>query len=152
MTVFAYLFYMQFSSVQFSPSVVSDFLRPHALQHARPPFPSPTPGVYPNSCPFSWWWYSTISSSVIPFFCCPQSFPALGSFPMSSSHQVAKVLEFQLQHQSLQWTPRTDLLRMDWLDLLAAQGILKSLLQHHSSKASILWCSVFFIAQLSHQY
>ena len=72
---------------------------------------------------------------------------------VSSLHQVAKVLEFQLQHQSFQWTPRTDLLfRMDWLDLLAVQGTLKSLLQHHSSKASILWNSAFFIVQLSHPY
>ena len=71
---------------------------------------------------------------------------------VSSSHQVAQVLEFQLQHQSFQWTPRTDLLWMDWLDLLAVQGTLKSLLQHHSSKASILRCSTFFIVQLSHPY
>ena len=69
---------------------------------------------------------------------------------VSSSHQVARVLEFQLQHQSFQWTPRTDLLRMDWLDLLAVQGTLKSLLQHHSSEASVLWHSAFFIVQLSH--
>ena len=71
---------------------------------------------------------------------------------VSSSHQVAKVLEFQLQHQSYQWTPRTVSFRMDWLDLLAVQGTLKSLLQHHSSKASILLCSAFFIVQLSHPY
>ena len=69
---------------------------------------------------------------------------------VSSLHEVVKVLEFQLQHQSFQWTPRTDL--MDWLDLLAVQGTLKSLLQHHSSKASILWPSAFFIVQLSHPY
>ena len=71
---------------------------------------------------------------------------------VSSSHQVAKVLEFQLQHHSFQRTPRTDLFRMDWLDLLAVQGTLKSLLQHHSSKASILQCSAFFIVQCSHPY
>ena len=71
---------------------------------------------------------------------------------VSSSHQVAKVFEFQLQHQSFQWTLRTDLFKMDWLDLLAVQGTLKSLLQHHSSKASILWCSAFFMVQLSHPY
>ena len=71
---------------------------------------------------------------------------------VSSSHQVAKVLEFQLQHQSFQWTPRTDFLRMDWLDLLAIQGTLKSLLQHHSSKASILRRSAFFMVQFSHPY
>ena len=70
---------------------------------------------------------------------------------VSSSHQVAKVLEFQLQHQSLQWTPRTSF-RMDWLDLLAVQGTLKSLPQHHSSNISILWHSAFFIVQLSHPY
>ena len=68
----------------------------------------------------------------------------------SSSHQMAKVLEFQLQHLSFQWTLRTDPFKMDWLDLLAIQGTLKSLLQHHSSKASILQCSAFFIVQLSH--
>ena len=71
---------------------------------------------------------------------------------VSSSHQVAKVLEFQLQHQSFQWTLWTDLLRMDWLDLLAVQGTLKSLLQHHSSETSILWRSAFFIVQLSYPY
>ena len=71
---------------------------------------------------------------------------------VSSSYQVAKVLEFQLQHQSFQWTPRTDLFRMDWLDIPAAQGTLKSLLQHHSSKASILQLSAFFMVQLSHPY
>ena len=69
---------------------------------------------------------------------------------VSSSHEVAKVLEFQLQHQSFQWTSRT--FRIDWLDLLAVQGTLKSLLQHHSSKASILQCSAFFTVQLSHPY
>ena len=71
---------------------------------------------------------------------------------VSSSHQVAKVLGFQLQHQSFQWMFRTDFFRMDWLDLLAVQGTLKSLLQLHSSKASILRCSAFFIVQLSHSY
>ena len=69
---------------------------------------------------------------------------------VSSLHQVAKVLEFQLHHQSFQWIFRAD--RMGWLDLLAVQGTVKSLLQHHSSKASILQCSAFFIIQLSHLY
>ena len=68
---------------QFSRSVVSDSLWPHELQHTRPPSPSPTPGVYSNSCPLSWWRHPTISFSVVPFSSCPQSFPALGSFPMS---------------------------------------------------------------------
>ena len=71
------------SSVQFSYSVMSSSLRPHGPQHTRPPCPSPTPGVYPNSCPLRWWCHPTISSSVIPFFSCPQSFPASGSFQMS---------------------------------------------------------------------
>ena len=70
-------------SVQFSCSVVSDSLRPHEPQHARPPCPSLTPGVHPNSCPSSRWCHSTISSSVVPFSSCPQSFPASGSFQMS---------------------------------------------------------------------
>ena len=71
------------SSIQFSRSVVSHSLRPHGLQHTRPPCPSPMPRVYPNSCPLSWWCHPTISSSVVPFSSCPQSFPASGSFPMS---------------------------------------------------------------------
>jgi len=71
------------SSVQFSRSVMSDSLQPHELQHTRPPCPSPTPRVYPNSCPLSWWCHPTISSSVVPFSSCPQSFPASESFQMS---------------------------------------------------------------------
>ena len=71
------------SSVQFSISVMSNSLRPHGLQHARPPCPSPTPRVYTNSCPLSRWCHPAISSSVIPFSSCPQSLPASGSFPMS---------------------------------------------------------------------
>ena len=89
-------------------------LRPHGLQHTTPPCPSPTPGAYSNSCPQSWLCHPTVSSSVIPFSSCLQSFPASGSLRrVSSSHQVAKVLE--LQHQSFQWTFRTDLLS-DGLD------------------------------------
>ena len=71
------------SSVQFSHSFMSDSLWPHEPEHARPPCPSPIPRVYPNSCPLSPWCHLTISSSVIPFSSCPQSFPASGSFPMS---------------------------------------------------------------------
>ena len=74
---------MMFSSVQFSHSVMSDSLRPHGPQHARPPCPSPTPGVHPNPCPSSQWCHPIISSSVIPFSSCRQYFPASGSFPMS---------------------------------------------------------------------
>ena len=72
-----------FSSIQFSHSVVSDSLWPHESQHTRPPCPSPTPGIYPNPYPLSWWCHPAISSSVIPFYSCPQSLPASGSFPMS---------------------------------------------------------------------
>ena len=138
-------------SVQFSCSVVSDSLRPHELQHSRPPCPSPTPGAHPNPCPSSWWCHTTISSSVVPF---P---PALNLSQhqspfqwVSSSHQVAKILQLQLQHQSLQWMTRVDTFRIDWFDLLAVQGTLKSLLQHDSSKASIFQCSAFCMVQLSY--
>ena len=82
LVIWTYLMY-QFSPVQFSRSVVSDSLRPHESQHARPPCPSPTPGVYSNSCPSSWWCHLAISSSVVPFSSCPQSLPASGSFPVS---------------------------------------------------------------------
>ena len=70
-------------SVQFSCSVMSNSLQPHELQHIRPPCPSPTPGIYPNSCPSSRWCHPTISSSVVPFSSCLQSFPVSGSFPVS---------------------------------------------------------------------
>ena len=96
--------------VQFSTSAISDSLRSHGLQHARPPCPSPTPGVYPNSWPLSRWCHPTTSSSVIPFSSHLQSFPASGSFQMSQFFtSVGKVLEFQFQHQSFQGTFRTDL-------------------------------------------
>ena len=104
---------VQFSSVQSSRSVMSDSLRPHESQHARPPCPSPTPGVYSNSCLSSQWCHPAITSSVALFSSCPSN-PSKhqGLFQwVSSLHEVAKVLEFQLQHQSFQWTPRTDLLQ-----------------------------------------
>ena len=98
-------------SAQFSRSPVSDSLRPHGLHHARPPCPSPTPRVYINSCSWSQWCHPTTSSLLSP---CPPAFNLSqhqGLFKRgSSSHQVAKVLKFQLQHQSFQWTPRTDFL------------------------------------------
>ena len=89
---------------------------------------------------------SVMSSSHL-IFCCPlllppPILPSIRVFSNESTlHEVAKVLEFQLQHKSFQWTPRTDLFKMDWLDLLVIQGTPKSLIQHHSSKASVLWCS-----------
>ena len=100
-----------FSSVQFSCSVVSDSLQPHESQHTRPPCPSLTPGVHSNSCPFSWWCHPTTSSSIVPS---PPAFNLSQHQDLfqwvSSSHRVAKVLEFQLQHQSFQWIFRTDFL------------------------------------------
>ena len=100
------------NSVQFSRSVVSDSLRPHELQHARPPYPSPTPGVYSNSCPLSWWCHPTTSSSVVPFSSCPQSFPA------SESYQMSQL--FILGGQSIEFSASTSVLPMntqDWSPL-----------------------------------
>ena len=91
------IFEMDWHSVQFSHSVMFDSLRPHELQHARPPCPSPTPRVYSNSHPSGQWCHPAISSSVVPFSSSPQSLPASESFPMSQLlHEMAKVLEFQL--------------------------------------------------------
>ena len=131
-------------------SVMADSLQPHGLQHSRLPCPSLSPRVCSNPCPLSLWGHPTISSFVVPFFC-PQSSQHQGVFQwVGSSHQVAKVLELQLQHQSFQWFPtqiNSGLIsfRIDWFNLLAVQGTLKSLLQHHNSKATILWCSAFFM-------
>ena len=98
-----------FCSVHVSHSVMSNSLLPHGLQHTRPPCPPPTPGACSNSCPSSWCCYPTISSFVVPFSFCLQSFPASRSFPMSQFFESgAKDLEVQLQHQSFQWIFRTD--------------------------------------------
>ena len=138
----------------FIRSVVSDSLQPHGLQHARLPCPSPTPGAYSNSCPLSWWCYQTISSSVIPFSSCLQSFPESGSFPMSwlfaSGAQSIGSLSFSIC-PSNEYSGLISF-RIDWFDLLAVKGTLQSLLQHHSSKASILWRPAFFMVQLSYPY
>ena len=106
------LIYIKLKTVaQFSHSVMSDSLWPHGLQYARPSCPSPTPGAYSNTCPLSWWCHPTISSSVVPFSSCLKSVPHQGLFKwVCSSHQVAKVLAFQLQHQSFKWVFRTDFL------------------------------------------
>ena len=141
-------------SVQFSCSVVSNSLQPHGLQHTRPPCLSPTPGVYPNSSPLSQWCHPTISSFLVPFSSRLQSFPVSGSFPMSqffpSGSQSVGSFSFNIspsnEHSGL------ISFKMDWLDLLAVQGTLKRLFQHHSSEASILRCSAFFTVQLSHAY
>ena len=142
-----------FSSVKFGHSVTSDSLWPRGLQHTRPPYLSPIPGTCSNSCPSSWWHHPTSSSSVIPFSCF-QSFPASGSFPMSqfftSGGQNIRASSFCIS-PSNEYSGLISF-RIDWFDLLAFQGTLKSLLQHHSSKPSILWCSAFFMVQLSHPY
>ena len=141
-------------SVQFSSSVESDSLWHHGLQHARLPCPSPTLRAYLNSCPLSRWCYPTTSSSVVPFYYSLQSFPAPGSFQMSqfftSGGQSIGVFSFNISPSNEH--PGLMSFRMDWLDLLAVQGTLKSPLEHHSSKASILQHSAFFIVQLSHPY
>ena len=123
------------------------------LQHARLHCPPPTPGASSNSCPSSWWCHPTVSSSVVPFSSHLQSFPASESFQISqffASHG-------QSIGVSASASPANEYsglisFRMDWLDLLFIQGTLKSLLQHHSSKASIFLHSAFFIGQLSHPY
>ena len=139
---------------QFSLSVMSNSSQPHGLQHAKLPCPSPTPWACSNSCLWSRWCHPTISSSFVPFSSCPQSFPASGSFPVSQLFKSgdqstgvsasASVLPLSIQG----WFP----LGLTWFDLLAVQGTLKSLLQHHNSKASILRHSAFFTVQLSPPY
>ena len=96
----------------FSCQAVFNSLQPHGLEYARPHCPSPSPRVCPSSCSPKWWCHPTISSSVVPFSFCLWSFPALESFQwVCFSHQVAEVLELQLQHQSFQWIFRTDFLQ-----------------------------------------
>ena len=130
---------------------MSNSLWSHGPQHTRLPCPSPTPGVYPNSCPLSRWCHPTISSSVVPFFSCLQSFPASGSFQMRSALRIRwpKYWSFSFNISPSNEYSGLISFRMDWLDLLAVQGTFKSLLQCHRSKASILH-SAFFIVQLSH--
>ena len=122
------------SSIQFSHSVVSDSLQPHESQHARPPCPSPTPGAHSNSCPSSRWCHPAISSSVVSFSSCPQSLTASGSFPMSQlCMRWPKYWSFSFSISPSKEHPGLISFRMDWLDLLAVQGTLQSLLQCHSS-------------------
>ena len=100
---------------------MSNALQPHGLQHTRLPCPPPIPRACSNSYPLSWWCHPTISSFVVSFSSCLQSFPASGSFQwVNSSHQVAKVLELQLQHQSFQWIFKTDFL--NWPSFFKSWG------------------------------
>ena len=141
------------SSVQFIRSVVSDSLWPHGLQHARPPCPSPTPRACSDSCPSSWWCHPTISSSVVPSPPAFNLFQHQGLFQwVSSSHQVAKVLEFQLQHQSFQWIFRTGFL--GWTHWISLQSKKLSIVFSNTTvqKHQFLGTQFFFIVQLSHPY
>ena len=142
------------ASVQFSCSAVSDSLWPHGLQHARLPCPSPTPRACPNSCASSGWCHPTISSSSHPLLLPPSIFSSLRVF---SSESVLHIRWPEYWSFSFSISPSNEYsglisFRTDWLDLFAVQGTLKSLLQHYSSKASILWHSAFFIVQLSQPY
>ena len=137
---------------QLSHSVMSDSLWPHGLQHARLPCPSPTPGAYSNSCPLSQWCHPAISSSVIPFFSHLQSFIRVFSNESVLHIRWPKYWSFNFSISPSNEHPDLISFRRDWLDLPAVQGTFKSHLQHHSLKASILWCSAFFIVQLSHPY
>ena len=132
---------------------MSNCLWPHEPQHTRPPCPSPTSRVHLNPYPLSRWCHPTISSSVVPFSSCPQSFPASGSFQTSqlfaSGGQNIGVSASQsvLPMNTQDWSP------LGWTGWIFLQSKgLSSLLQHHSSKASILLLSAFFIVQLSHPY
>ena len=133
---------------------MSDSLLPHGLQHARLPCPSPTPRVYSNSCPSSRWCHPTISILCHPLLPPPSIFP---SFRIFSNESVLCIRWPKYWSFSFGISPSNEYsglisFRTDWFDFLAVQGTLNNLLQHHNSKASILWCSAFFIVQLSHPY
>ena len=134
---------------------MSDSLRPHESQHARPPCPSSTPGIHPNSCPLSRWCHLAISSCH-PLLLLPPIPPSIRVFSNESFPHLCmrwpKYWSFSFSISPSKEHPGLISFRMDWLDLLAVQGYLKSLLQHHSSKASILRHSAFFTVQLSHPY
>ena len=133
------------NSVEFSRSVVSNSLQPHELQHSRPPCPSPTPRVYPDSCPLSWWCHPTISSSVVPFSACPQSFPASRSFQMSHL--------FAVSGQSIGVSASTSVLPMsiqDWSPLGWTGLILQSKGLSRIFSNTIVQKHQFFGAQRSH--
>ena len=141
------------SSVQFSRSIVSDSLQPHELQHCRPPCPSPTPGVHSDSSIES----VMPSSHLIlghPLLLLLPILPSIKVFSNESALRMRwpKYWSFSFSIILSKEIPGLISFRVDWLDLLAVQGTLKSLLQHHSSKASILQCSSFFTVQLSHPY
>ena len=126
---------------------MSDSLAPHELQHTRLLCPPLFPEVCSNSCLLSQWCYLSISSSVTPFSFCLQSFPASRSFPMSRLFALGS-----LSISSSNGYSRLIYFRIDWFDLLAVQRTLKSLLQHHSSKALIIWCCVSYLSCVAHSH
>ena len=142
---------LQFSS---SCSIMSDSLQTHALQHARLPCPSSTRRAYSNSCPSSQWCHPNHLILCCPLLLLPSIFPGIRVFSNESALWIRwqKFWSFSFNISPSNEHPGLISIRMDWLDLLAVQGTLKSLLQHHSSKASILQRSAFFIVQLSHPY
>ena len=139
--------------LQSSCSGMSNSLRPCGLQLARPPCSSPAPRFYSNSHPWSRWCHPT-TSSCRPLLLLPSIFPSIRVFSNESVLHIRwpKYWNFSFSISPSNEHPGLICFRMDWLDLLAVQGTLKSLLQHHSSKASILWGLAFFIVQLSHPY
>ena len=141
------------SSVQSSHSAMSDSLQSHEPQHARPPCPSPTPGVHPNPCLWSRWCHPTVILCR-PLLLLPSVFPSIRGFSNESALRIRwpKDWSFSFNISPSNEHPGLISFRMDWVDLLAVQGSLKSLLQHHSSKVSILLCLAFFVVQLSHPY
>ena len=143
-----------YSSVQFICSFMSDSLQPPEPQHARPPCPLPTPGIYPNPYPLSQWCHPAISSLCRPLLFLPSIFPSIRLLSNESVLHIRwpKYWNFSFNISPSNEHPRLISFRMDWLYLLAVQGTLKSLLQYHSSKASILQHLAFFIVQLSHSY
>ena len=145
-------FTITFSSVRFSHSVVSDSLWPHELQQARHPCPSPTPKVHTNSRPSSQWYHPALSTSVLLLL--PPMPPNIRVFSNKSTlcMRWPKYWSFSFRISPFNEHPGLISFIMDWLELLAVQGTLKSLLQHHSSEESILQCSAFFTVQLSHPY
>ena len=131
---------------------MSDSLQPHESQHARPPCPSPTPRVHPDSCPSSQWCHPAISSSVVPFSSCPQSLPASQSFPMSQlfawggqSTGVSALASF-LPKNTQDWS------LSEWTGWISLQSMGLSIVFSNTTVASILWRSAFFTVQLSHPY
>ena len=143
------------STVQFSRSAVSNSLRPHESQHARSPCPSPTPRVYSNSCPLSRWCHPAISSSSLhPLLFLTPIPPSIRVFSNQSTlrKRWPKYWSFSISISPSKEHPGLISFRMDRLDLLVVQRTLKSLLQHHSLKASIFWHSAFFTVKLSHPY